>query len=41
MALNVGLDVPFDNMQDGKGTRERAGKVNNTKACITNDETCR
>jgi hypothetical protein len=31
MALNVGLDVSFDNMKDWKGILERAGDVNSTK----------
>jgi hypothetical protein len=39
--INVGLDVSFDNMQHWKGIRERAEKVNSTKAYITNDETSR
>jgi hypothetical protein len=31
MALNLTFDVSFDNMQDGKGTREREGEVNSMK----------
>jgi hypothetical protein len=37
IALNVGLDVSFDNMQDWKGIREKAGEVNSTEVYITND----
>jgi L-rhamnose isomerase len=39
MAVSVGLDIPFDNIQDWKGIREKAKEVNRTKAYITNDET--
>jgi hypothetical protein len=28
----------FDNMKDLKAIREKAGEVNSTQACITNDE---
>jgi hypothetical protein len=41
MALSAGLDASFDNMQDRKGTREKAGEVNSTKAYVTDDEACR
>jgi hypothetical protein len=34
MALNNGLDASSDNVQDGKGMYEKAGKV-----CITHNET--
>jgi hypothetical protein len=30
MALNIGLDVSFDNMSDRKGTLEKAEEVNST-----------
>jgi hypothetical protein len=39
MALNVGLDVSFDNMKDWRGIREKAGEPNNTKPYVTNEET--
>jgi hypothetical protein len=39
MALNVGLDVSFDNMLDCRVMREKADEVNNTKACITSRAT--
>lgn len=32
MTLNVGLDVSFDNMQDCKRIREKAGEVNKYKS---------
>jgi hypothetical protein len=38
MALNVGLGVSVDNMQDWKGTWEKAGEVNSRKSYITNGE---
>jgi hypothetical protein len=40
-ALNVGLDVSFDNTQDWKGIWEISGDINSTKTYITNDETSR
>jgi putative salt-induced outer membrane protein YdiY len=36
MALNAGLDVSFDNMQDWNRIREIAGEVNSKKAYIAN-----
>jgi hypothetical protein len=36
MVINVGLGVSFDNMWVWKGTREKAGKFNNTKTYIMN-----
>jgi L-rhamnose isomerase len=39
MALNVSLDVPFDDMQDWKDIRKKAEELNSTKACLINDET--
>jgi hypothetical protein len=41
MALNVGREASFDNMWNWKGTREKAGEVNGTKAYITNGENYR
>jgi hypothetical protein len=41
MVLNVALDVFFDNMQDWKRIREKAGEVNSTKVFIANEENCR
>jgi hypothetical protein len=41
MTLNLCLRVSFDNMQDWKGIREKAKKVSNTKAYITNDKNSR
>jgi hypothetical protein len=38
MALKIGLDVSFDNMQDWKGIMEKTGEVNSTGAYIMNDE---
>jgi hypothetical protein len=38
MALTVGLDASFNNMQDWKEIREKAGEGNSTKAYITSDE---
>jgi hypothetical protein len=38
MALNVGFDVSFGNMQDWKGIREKAGEVNSAEGYIANDE---
>jgi hypothetical protein len=38
IALNLGLDVPLDNMQDWKGIREKAGEVNSAKVYVANDE---
>jgi hypothetical protein len=32
MAVNIGLDASFDNIQDLKGIRKKAGEVNSTKA---------
>jgi hypothetical protein len=40
MALNVGLDVLFDEIQDWKGTRQKAGEVKGEKS-YTSDETSR
>jgi hypothetical protein len=37
MALRVGPDVSFDNMQDWKGMREETGEFNSTKAYLTNE----
>jgi hypothetical protein len=37
MALNVGLDVPFDNMQNWKEIQEQAREIKNAKAYITTD----
>jgi hypothetical protein len=34
MALNVGLDVSFDNLLDWKGKWEIAREVSGTKACF-------
>jgi hypothetical protein len=34
MALNIDLDVSFDNMQDWKGIGQKAGEVNNTEGYI-------
>jgi hypothetical protein len=39
MAVNIGLDMSFDNMWDWKGIREKATEVNSTEAYITNDRT--
>jgi hypothetical protein len=39
MALNVGLDASFGNMQDRKGIREKARKVNTMKVSVTNPGT--
>jgi hypothetical protein len=36
MALNVGLDVSFDNM-DWKGIREKAGEVNKQYGSLYED----
>jgi hypothetical protein len=41
IALDVGLDVSFDNMPDCKGIREKAREVNSTEAYITNGENSR
>jgi hypothetical protein len=41
MTLNTGLDASFDNVQDWKGIREKAGEVNSTKTHVTDDETSR
>jgi hypothetical protein len=42
MALNAGLDVSFDKMQDWKGIREKVGEVTKQYTSlflhITNDE---
>jgi hypothetical protein len=38
MALNVGLRVSFDNMYDWNGIRGKAGEIENTNVCITNDK---
>jgi hypothetical protein len=38
MALNVGLDVSFGNMQGWKGIQEKAGKVKSTKIYVTNGD---
>jgi hypothetical protein len=38
MALNVGLNVSFDNTQNWEGMREKAGKVNSTEVYTTNDD---
>jgi hypothetical protein len=38
MALNIGLDVSFDNISDWNGIPQKAGEVNSTKSCITNAE---
>jgi hypothetical protein len=35
MALNVGLDVSFDNMEEWKGIRNKAVEVNSTETYIT------
>jgi hypothetical protein len=35
MALNVGLEVPLDDIQDWKGIRDKAGKVKSTEADVT------
>jgi hypothetical protein len=37
MTLNFGLDASFDNMHGRKGIREKAGKVNSTKAYVTHE----
>jgi hypothetical protein len=37
IVLNAGFDVSFDNMSDSKGIREKAGEVNSTEACVTNE----
>jgi hypothetical protein len=39
MTLKTGLDGSFDNMEDWKGIREKAGEVNSTETYITNGET--
>jgi hypothetical protein len=39
MALNDGLDVSFENMQDWEGTQKRPWEVNLTKVYITNNDT--
>jgi hypothetical protein len=39
MALNVGLDVSFDNMLGEKGIRVKAGELNSTKVYKTDYET--
>jgi hypothetical protein len=41
MALNVGLEVSFDNIQDQKEIREMTGDVHNTKIYIIRDEAFR
>jgi hypothetical protein len=42
LALSIGLGVPFDNMQDLAGIREKAGEVHSTKIQnITNDKASR
>jgi hypothetical protein len=41
MALNVGFDILFDNMQDWKGILEKAGEINSMKANVTNGECSR
>jgi hypothetical protein len=38
MALNVGLNVSFDNVQERKGILEKTERVNSTKGYVTNDE---
>jgi hypothetical protein len=35
MALNIGLEASFDNVQDRKGIRKKAGKVNGTEVDVT------
>jgi hypothetical protein len=40
MALNVGLDASFGNVQDWKGIVVKAEEVNSAKAYVT-DETSR
>jgi hypothetical protein len=39
MALNVGLEVSFDNMKDWKGIRQKYKEVYSTKSWTTSDET--
>jgi hypothetical protein len=39
MALNVGLDTSFNNMQDWKGIQKIRGECNDVKVYITNDDT--
>jgi hypothetical protein len=39
MALNIDLDVSFDNMLGWKEIREKGEEVNCTKAHVTNNET--
>jgi hypothetical protein len=41
MALNVGLDISFNNtsMQDWKGILKKAGECNDVKVYITNNDT--
>jgi hypothetical protein len=38
MALKLGPNASFDNMQDPKGIEEKAEECNRTKAYITHDE---
>jgi hypothetical protein len=40
MALNLGLDLSFDNMQEWKGIQQNAGDVNTTKFCIECPQKC-
>jgi hypothetical protein len=39
IALNIGPDASFNNMQDWKGIPEKAREVTSMKASITNDKT--
>jgi hypothetical protein len=39
MALNVGLDESFRNMQGWKRMQDETREVNTTQAYVTNDET--
>jgi hypothetical protein len=41
IALNVGLDVSFKDLQEWKGIREKVWQVNRTKSYVADDESYR